>query len=212
MMPRRLEYDWFPGTISDNIVMGTDVYVDSAFGLVSFFSERNPGMRMGRASGLYDRATIISGPEGVTEIGEFVCLNGTYLICNREITIGSYALLSWGCVITDTSPDADATIADRRRALESASRDSRRILPPVSPPRPVIIEENVWAGFDSVILPGVRIGRGSIIGCKTIVTADVPPYSVIAGNPARHLRSLEPDETEECRAEAFASCMRGVHE
>ena len=209
-MPNRLEYDWFSGTISDNVSLGPHVYIDSAFGFASFFSEREPAMRIGRASGLYDRATVISGPQGVIDVGEFVCLNGTYLVCNREITIGSYALLAWGCIVTDTSPNTDASVADRRHALEAASRDSRRILPPVSPPRPVVLEENVWVGFDSVILPGVRIGQGSIIGCKTVVTTDVPPYSVVAGNPARHLRSLEPDDTEERRAEAFARCLRGT--
>lgn len=95
-MPRRLEYDWFPGTISDNIVLGPCAYLDSAFGFASFFSERDPGMRIGRATGLYDRATIISGPQATIDVGEFVCLNGTYLICNREITIGSHALLFLG--------------------------------------------------------------------------------------------------------------------
>lgn len=207
-MPSRLEYDWFPGNIPENIEIGEGAYLDSAFGFASFFSELTQGLRIGRASGIYDRATIISGPEGKIDLREFVCLNGTYLICDREITIGAFALLSWGCIVTDTSVGPSVTITDRRKALEAAARDSRRILPPVTDPRPVVLEENVWAGFDSVILPGVRVGRGSIIGCKTVVETDVPPYSVVAGNPARILRTLEADDTDEKRAEVFATCMR----
>ena len=46
----------------------------------------------------------------------------------------------------------------------------------------IIIEDDVWIGFNCVILKGVRIGKGAIIGANTIVTKDVPPYAVIVGN------------------------------
>jgi acetyltransferase-like isoleucine patch superfamily enzyme len=207
-MPKRLECDWFGGSISDNVFLAADVYVDSTFGFAAFFSERQPGLRMGRASGIYDRATLIVGPRGAIDIGEFACLNGVYVICNGDIAIGSHTLLGWGSVITDTVADKCASISDRRATLEAAARDPRRILPPMSPPVPIVLEENVWIGFDSVILPGVRVGKGSIIGCKTVVADDVPPYSIVAGNPARLLRTLEPDVDEEPRAEVFARCIR----
>ena len=50
---------------------------------------------------------------------------------------------------------------------------------------PVIIEDNVWIGARVIILPGVTIGRMSIIGAGTVVTKDVPAYSIFAGNPGR---------------------------
>ncbi|QSB27961.1 CatB-related O-acetyltransferase [Flavobacterium sp. CLA17] len=50
---------------------------------------------------------------------------------------------------------------------------------------PVIIEEDVWVGSNTVILPGVKIGRGSIIGAGSVVTKDIPRYSVAYGNPAK---------------------------
>lgn len=55
---------------------------------------------------------------------------------------------------------------------------------------PVIIEDNVWLGARCIILPGVRIGKGSTIGAGSIVTKDIPPYSVAAGNPAKVIKSL----------------------
>lgn len=55
--------------------------------------------------------------------------------------------------------------------------------------KPIIIEDNVWIGTRVILLPGVRIGRGSIIGAGSVVTKDVPPYSVVAGNPAVVVRS-----------------------
>ena len=54
----------------------------------------------------------------------------------------------------------------------------------ISTKGPVIIEEDVWIGSNSVILPGVRIGRGSVIGGGSVVTKDIPKYSIAVGNPA----------------------------
>ncbi|MFW5501511.1 MULTISPECIES: CatB-related O-acetyltransferase [unclassified Maridesulfovibrio] len=51
-----------------------------------------------------------------------------------------------------------------------------------------VIGSDVWIGYDATIMPGVNIGHGSIIGAKSVVTKDVPPYSIVAGNPARVVR------------------------
>jgi len=52
----------------------------------------------------------------------------------------------------------------------------------------VIIGHDVWIGDDAVILSGVRIGNGAVIGASAVVTHDVPPYSIVAGNPAKVVR------------------------
>jgi maltose O-acetyltransferase len=53
---------------------------------------------------------------------------------------------------------------------------------------PVVIEDDVWLGARVIVLPGIKIGRGAVIGAGAIVTRDVPPYAVCAGNPARIIR------------------------
>ncbi len=64
----------------------------------------------------------------------------------------------------------------------------------VHPPgRPVVLEDDVWIGVKATVLPGVRIGRGSVVGAHSLVTRDVPPYTLVAGSPARVLRSLRTD-------------------
>lgn len=55
--------------------------------------------------------------------------------------------------------------------------------------RPIVIEDDVWVGAGTIVLPGVRIGTGSIVGAGSVVTNDVPPRTVVAGNPARVVRS-----------------------
>lgn len=59
-----------------------------------------------------------------------------------------------------------------------------------------IIEDDVWIGYGALIRRGVRIGRGAIIGAKSVVTADVAPYTIVAGAPARVIgeRFADPDE------------------
>ncbi|WP_417655190.1 Vat family streptogramin A O-acetyltransferase [Pseudoalteromonas atlantica] len=51
-----------------------------------------------------------------------------------------------------------------------------------------VIGHDVWIGYDSTIMPGVNIGSGSIIASKSVVTCDVPPYSVVGGNPAKVIK------------------------
>lgn len=53
---------------------------------------------------------------------------------------------------------------------------------------PVRIDDDVWVGARAIILPGLKIGRGAIIGAGAVVTKDVPPYAVCAGNPARVIK------------------------
>jgi len=56
---------------------------------------------------------------------------------------------------------------------------------------PVVIEDDVWIGFKASIMKGVRIGRGAIVAAGSVVTKDVPPFTIVAGNPARIVRTLE---------------------
>ncbi len=60
--------------------------------------------------------------------------------------------------------------------------------------RPIIIEDKVWIGINSTILPGVKIGYGAIIGAGSVVTKDVPAMTIVAGNPARFIKKIEKNE------------------
>lgn len=61
----------------------------------------------------------------------------------------------------------------------------------------IIIEDDVWIGFNSAILRGVKIGKGAIIGSGSVVTKDVKPWTVNVGNPLRCIRELDPVEINE---------------
>jgi acetyltransferase-like isoleucine patch superfamily enzyme len=69
-----------------------------------------------------------------------------------------------------------------------------RSLPPMET-HSVVLEENVWIGDSAIVCKGVRIGRNSIVGAGSVVTGDIPPNVIAAGNPARILRRLDPEKT-----------------
>jgi acetyltransferase-like isoleucine patch superfamily enzyme len=208
----RLEHDWYPGTIPPNVALGRDVYVDTSYGFDAFASEREPGLVLGDATGAYDRASFLVGPRGQVTVGAYTVLNGVYVVCHERVTVGSHALLAWGAVVTDTwlppaAPGARADdpngLAARRAVLRAAAAHPDRLLPALSAPRPVTIEDAVWVGFDAVVLPGVTLGRGCVVAAKCVVAEDVPPYAVVAGSPPRVVRMLDPDDTPEARARAL---------
>ncbi len=66
---------------------------------------------------------------------------------------------------------------------------------PYEPYRTTVIGNDVWIGTRAIVLQGVTVGNGAVIGAGAVVTKDVPPYAIVAGNPARILRMRFPEET-----------------
>src|ERR1051326_2663931 len=97
------------------------------------------------------------------------------------ITIGRCCLLAARVSVRDF--DGHPVDARDRREGRRAPREAIR---------PVMIGDDVWIGAGATILKGVRIGERAIVGAGAVVTADVPPDSVVAGNPARVIRSGAP--------------------
>jgi acetyltransferase-like isoleucine patch superfamily enzyme len=61
---------------------------------------------------------------------------------------------------------------------------------------PIVIEDHVWISYNACILKGVTIGKGAIVGAGSVVTKDVPPWTVVAGNPAKVIRRLQGGSNE----------------
>lgn len=187
--PRRLQWDWYPGTIPQNVDIDETAYVETSFSFYFYRSRQSPGVSYGRGASSYLGTMFDVGPNGRVNIGEYALVHGARIICDSEIIIGDYALISWNVVLMDTYR-LPAESAERRKELESLPNRCLRLPASLVAARPISIGRNVWIGFDSCILPGVSIGEGSVVGAKSVVTESVPPFTVVAGNPARFIRSL----------------------
>ena len=104
-------------------------------------------------------------------IGDDVGMSGCVVSAHKSIRIGNRVLIGSGALITDS--DAHPLDPEERKT----KKDGASI--------PIVIEDDVFVGARAIILKGVTIGRGSVIGAGAVVTKDVPPFSIAAGNPAR---------------------------
>lgn len=131
-----------------------------------------------------DRARIVStiattelvAEEGGTlEIGVSAFINyGCSISAGKLVRIGARCNIGTYCMVID---NAFHELDPERRHLRPESK-------------PIILEENVWLGGRVIVLPGVTIGRNSVIGAGSVVTGDIPPDVIAAGVPARVIRSL----------------------
>ncbi len=187
---RTLPWDWYPGTIPENVVLDDTAYVETSFSFDLYRSKAQVGVHLGRGASTYGGTMFDVGSHGRVTLGNYVLLNGARIICDAEIEIGDYSLISWNVVLMDTYRLPFDPI-ERQRQLERVSGRLPRCIDAEVMARPIRIGRNVWIGFDVCVLPGVTIGEGAIVGARSVVTQDVPPYSVVAGNPARLIKYLE---------------------
>jgi len=185
-----LSWDWHPGTIPVNAVIDETAYVETTYSFVLYRSIVPVGVSIGKGTSVYKGTMFDVGNQGQVNLGNYTLLNGTRIVCDAEIKIGDYALISWNVVLMDTYRISFLP-AERRQELERVSKRELRRIDANVQARPINIESNVWIGFDACVLPGVTIGKGSIVGARSVVIADVEPYTIVAGNPARFIRRLD---------------------
>lgn len=192
MSERSLSWDWHPGTIPRNVVVDETAYIETTYSFLRFRSEVAEGARIGRGASMYKSTMLDVGPAGRVTIGEFALVHGARIICDAAVTIGDYALISWNVVLMDSYRAPVDPSARRSQLVRAASRQHAAAGEVIA--RPINIHGNVWIGFEACVLPGVTIGEGAIVGARSVVAEDVAPYTIVAGNPARFVRQLDPEK------------------
>ncbi len=125
------------------------------------------------------------------QIGSNTFIGSSNLICSKRITVCNDVLIAWGCTIVDhnshaiqfslRSNDVSEWMAGRKDWTHVERKE-------------IMICDKTWIGFNSLILKGVTIGEGAIVGAGSVVTKDVPPWTIVGGNPARIIREIPENE------------------
>ena len=188
---RRVEQDWWPHPIPENVTWGEGLYAETAQMFRFMRSKRQPAIELGKHVSLYAGVSFALGENGSCKIGDFTLLNGALIMSDERIEIGSHVLVSWNVGIADS--DFHPIDAAQRRidTLALAPFYKDRPPRPVLKTAPVIIGDNVWIGMNAVILKGVIIGENSIVAAGAVVSKSVPPNVVVAGNPAVIVKQLQ---------------------
>jgi acetyltransferase-like isoleucine patch superfamily enzyme len=121
---------------------------------------------------------------------------GSILWAPRELVVGRDVYIGKGCTIeVDGSIGDSVLIANRVGIVGRSDHDMRQVGAtmrradwvgdhPQRLSRPVHIGDDVWIGYGAVVLSGLTIGRGAVVAAGAVVTSDVEPYDIVAGNPA----------------------------
>lgn len=128
---------------------------------------------------------------GIVKIGER-CFIGEYsrIWSSNTVIIGNDVLISHNVNIIDTNTH-EIDFQERSKGfLEMINYGHPNVKPNVDD-APIVISDNVWINFNCVILKGVTIGTGAIIAAGSIVTKNVPPFALVAGNPAKVIKFLK---------------------
>jgi acetyltransferase-like isoleucine patch superfamily enzyme len=182
----RLPGDWFNHSLPTNMEVGENSVIESAFCFKHYYAEGPPGLRIGHNVTIW-RTNLAVQPGGMIEIGDFCYLTNASLVCCGRITIGSHVFIAGGATIVDSDfhPIAPAARKSDTIALSMCGKRTGR---PHIESRPVVIEDDVWIGYNATILKGVCVGAGAIIAPGAVVTRDVPSGGTVAGNPASRVR------------------------
>ena len=166
-----LQHDWFERPLPHNVRVGAESWLYSSYAFLHYRSSSLEGVAIGNNTGIYNGTFFDLGPRGSARIGNFCTIVGAVFSSNGRIIVGDYVLIAHEVTIADTG------------FATPLHRDNRE-----SPD--LIIGDNVWIGARATLLGGLKIGEGSVIGAAAVVDFDVPRFSVVAGNPARLVRSL----------------------
>ncbi len=176
--------DWDYTTLPDNIRIGEDCFLEARTSFARVRSVRDPALILGDRVHVHTWTAFSIEPDGVIEIGDDSTLAGAVFWCAGKVTIAKRVVLSYNVVIADSDFHPRDPELRRLDAIAVSPHGDPGQRPP-SVVEPVAIEDDVVVGIGAIILKGVRIGAGASVCAGSVVTADVPAGSTVAGNPAR---------------------------
>lgn len=164
--------------------------------LFSTSHENRTYLEIGKRS-LIGATFIFETNVGFIKIGNNVNIGRATMICRSGITIEDDVTMAWGITLYDH--DSHSIYWDKRKNDNATCYDDYKCHQNAIVNKnwtdvasaPIRICSKAWIGFNVIVLKGVTVGEGAVIGAGSIVTHDVPPFCVAAGNPARVVKTID---------------------
>lgn len=141
---------------------------------------------------LIDGTLVTEAPGSIVQVGSNVSIGGGSLLAAvKQIIVEDDVLIAYECIVTD-SDNHNVRYSLRKNDLRdwlAGKHDWNKVQT-----APVRICKGAWLGARTIITKGVTVGEGAVCGMGSVVTKDVAPYTIVAGNPARIIKELPPDE------------------
>lgn len=135
---------------------------------------------------------LVIAPTGRISVGDWCFIGpGSKIWSMSAVTIGHRVFVSHGVQIFDNNTHS-LSAGERHARYRELRTVGRHLEQEQVTTKPVVVEDDVWVGFNAAILKGVTIGRGAVVGACAVVLHDVPPYTVVGGNPARKIGESRP--------------------
>jgi galactoside O-acetyltransferase len=145
---------------------------------------------------ILDCKVIFESHTGDVIVGNKVYIGASNIICKSKIEFGDNVFVAWGCYFYDHDShsidfrerenDINQQLLDYRAGKNFIENKNWKVVST----KPIKIEANAWIGMNSIILKGVTIGEGAIIGAGSVVTRDIPAWTIAGGNPAKVLKEI----------------------
>lgn len=172
------------GTINRNIVIRLDNPVDKKY------------LSIGSDS-IVAGSFIFESESGYVSIGNYSYIGGGTFISRSSIEVGDNVTIAWGCTFYDHDSHS-LDYMKRRKDVSDELNDIRNGCNFIAnkdwsevKSKPIKICNDAWIGMNVIILKGVTIGEGAIVGAGSVVTKDVPAWTMAAGNPAKVVKNLK---------------------
>ncbi|MGZ6827704.1 MAG: acyltransferase [Mycobacteriales bacterium] len=181
---------WSHGDLPAGVVVGEGTVITGPDAFKRYRTTRDPGLVIGRGCTM-DLTHFSFQPDGQVTIGDHCVLASTVLMCEERITIGNRVAIGWNSYVLDADFHPMEPVARLADVFAiSGPGVAAGLQRPAVPTAPVVIEDDVWIGPGCMVFKGVRVGAGSFVEPGSVLTADVPPRSRVAGNPAKVVGQL----------------------
>ncbi|GAB4485464.1 MAG: hypothetical protein OHK0045_02920 [Raineya sp.] len=136
---------------------------------------------------------------GEITIGNNTFIGGGMFVCVEGIEIGNDVMISWGCTFIDNNShslrwsERKNDVSDWKKGLDEQKIGFYKDWSNVKRGK-ITVKDKAWIGFNCIVMKGVTIGEGAIIAAGSVVTKDVPDWTIVGGNPAKVIKYISENE------------------